>query len=99
MLEALLKADYVVVSIDYRLAPQVKLPAIIEDVPDACDWVRERGPELFRIRSDELFVLGQSAGGYLTMMAGLRVQPRPSALVSSGVTATLRDDAPVTSSF
>ena len=82
LLEALLKADYVVASIDYRLAPQVKLPAIIEDVRDACAWVRQRGPELFRIDPDQLFVMGQSAGGYLTMMAGFRVEPRPRALVS-----------------
>jgi acetyl esterase/lipase len=81
-LEALLNAGYVVVSIDYRLAPRVKLPAIIEDVVDACTWVRERGPELFRIDPKELFVMGQSAGGYLTMMTGWRVQPRPRALVS-----------------
>ena len=38
-----------VVSIDYRLAPETKLPAIVEDVRDACRWVRERGPKLFRI--------------------------------------------------
>jgi acetyl esterase/lipase len=82
LLEALINAGYVVVSIDYRLAPNVKLPEIIGDVRDACDWVRQRGPELFRIDPSELFVMGQSAGGYLTMMAGFRVQPRPRALVS-----------------
>src|SRR5688572_26848287 len=35
LLEAMLNAGYLVVSIDYRLAPHVKLPAIIEDVSDA----------------------------------------------------------------
>jgi acetyl esterase/lipase len=82
LLAALLDAGYVVVSIEYRLAPRVKLPAILEDVRDACDWVRKRGPELFRIDPDEIFVMGQSAGGYLTLMTGCRVQPRPRALVS-----------------
>ena len=82
LFEALLNAGYVIVSIDYRLAPQAKLPAIIEDLRDACGWVREKGPELFRIKPDELFVMGQSAGGYLTMMAGFQVQPLPRALVS-----------------
>jgi len=82
LLEALLNAGYVVVSIDYRLAPNVKLPAIIEDVRDACAWVRERGPELFRIDPEQLFVMGQSAGGYLTQMTGFCVKPRPRALVS-----------------
>jgi acetyl esterase/lipase len=82
LLEALLNAGYVVVSIDYRLSPHVKLPAIIEDLRDACQWVLERGPDLFHINPDEFFVMGQSAGGYLTQMSGFRVQPRPRALVS-----------------
>src|SRR5262249_61983550 len=32
------------VSLDYRLAPEGKLPAIIEDVQDAFRWPREPGP-------------------------------------------------------
>jgi acetyl esterase/lipase len=82
LLEALLRANYAVVSIDYRLAPQVKLPAIIEDLRDACAWVRTQGPQLFHIDPENLFVMGQSAGGYLTQMSGFCVQPRPRALVS-----------------
>jgi acetyl esterase/lipase len=82
LLHALVTAGYAVVSIDYRLAPQVKLPAILEDVEDAWRWVREQGPKLFHTNPDEMFVMGQSAGGYLTLMAGFRVKPRPKALVS-----------------
>lgn len=82
LLEALVNAGHVVVSIDYRLAPQVKLPAIIEDVQDACKWVREKGPDLFRIKPNEIAVMGHSAGGYLTLVTGFRVEPRPYALVS-----------------
>ena len=82
LLETMLNAGYVVVSIDYRLAPTVKLPAIIEDVRDAYDWVRKRGPELFRIDPDQIFVMGQSAGGYLTQVTGFCVQPRPRGLIS-----------------
>src|SRR5262249_32858510 len=78
----LLDAGYVVVSIDYRLASQVKLPAILDDVRDAFAWVRQRGPELFHADPNDLSVMGQSAGGYLTLMAGCRIQPRPRALVS-----------------
>src|SRR5436309_2428159 len=32
--EALLRAGYILVSIDYRLAPETKLPEILEDVQD-----------------------------------------------------------------
>ncbi len=78
----LLKQGYVVVSIDYRLAPETKLPAIIEDLRDAHKWVRKSGPKLFQIDPDRLAVGGGSAGGYLTQMAGFCVSPRPRALVS-----------------
>ena len=80
--DALVNAGYVAVSIDYRLAPETKLPAIIEDVRDAHRWLREAGPRQFGIDPDRVAVAGGSAGGYLTLMTGFCVQPRPRALVS-----------------
>jgi len=82
LFKAMLDAGYTVVSIDYRLAPNVKLPLIIEDVRDAFNWVRKDGPFLFNIDPDQVFVMGESAGGYLTQMTGFCVEPRPRALVS-----------------
>jgi acetyl esterase/lipase len=82
LLAALREAGYVIVSIDYRLAPETMLPAIVEDVQDACRWVRERGPELFGCDPSRMAVMGGSAGGYLTLLTGHRVEPRPKALVS-----------------
>jgi acetyl esterase/lipase len=82
LLETMVRAGYPVVSIDYRLAPGVKLPAIVEDVQDACKWVSEKGPQLFGGRTNEFFVMGQSAGGYLALVAGYRAAPRPRAIVS-----------------
>ena len=78
--EVLLKAGYAVVSIDYRLAPETKIAGIIEDVVDACAWVRRRGPELFNVDTSKLAIFGGSAGGYLTLTAGFRVEPRPTVL-------------------
>lgn len=74
--------DYILVSIDYRLAPEVKLPAIIADIKDALAWVREKGPKLFHADPERIVVSGGSAGGYLTMMTGICVEPRPRALVA-----------------
>jgi acetyl esterase/lipase len=73
---------FALVSLDYRLAPEVKLPAIIEDVQDAFRWLRERGPKQLHLDPDRLAVAGGSAGGYLTLMTGFCVEPRPRALVS-----------------
>ena len=77
-----LEAGYTVVSIDYRLAPETRLPAIIEDVEDAFKWARKKGPKLSHIDSSRVAVLGGSAGGYLTLTTGYRVKPRPTVLVS-----------------
>ena len=77
-----LEAGYVVVAVDYRLAPEVKLEAIIEDIQDAYRWLRESGPDLFQIDPGRIAVIGHSAGGYLTLMSGFCVQPSPRALVS-----------------
>jgi acetyl esterase/lipase len=75
-------AGFVLVSIDYRLAPTVTLPAIIEDLEDAFAWIRHEGPRLYGADPDKLAVAGASAGGYLTMASGIRVKPRPTALVA-----------------
>jgi len=73
---------YALVSLDYRLAPEVKLPEIIDDVKDAFRWLRDKGPKLLAIDPDRMVVAGGSAGGYLTMMTGVCVTPRPKALVA-----------------
>jgi acetyl esterase/lipase len=78
----LLGAGYALVSIDYRLAPETKLPGIVEDLEDAFAWVRAEGPKLFHVDTSRIAVWGGSAGGYLALAAGFRVQPRPAVLVS-----------------
>ncbi len=78
----LVEAGYAVVSIDYRLAPETKLPAILEDVRDAFAWIRSEGPRAFGARDTGMVVLGGSAGGYLTLVSGYLISPRPVALVS-----------------
>lgn len=80
MPDLLLKLGYVVVLIDYRLAPETKLPEIVQDVQDAIRWLRQDGPKLLRIDPDRLAVAGDSAGGYLTLMTGFSVKPRPRVL-------------------
>lgn len=80
--EAFLGAGYALVSIDYRLAPETKLPQIIEDVRDAYTWLHEQGEKLLNVDAGRIAVLGGSAGGYLTLMTGFSVKPRPAALVS-----------------
>jgi acetyl esterase/lipase len=82
ILRRFLDAGFKVVSIDYRLAPETKLPAIIEDVKDAFRWVREVGPTNLSIDASRLAAVGHSAGGYLTLMAGSSLECPPQALVA-----------------
>jgi acetyl esterase/lipase len=70
------------VSIDYRLAPETKLPAIIEDLEDSFRWIRGKGAKQFHLDPKRVAVTGGSAGGYMTMTAGYRVKPRPQVLLS-----------------
>jgi acetyl esterase/lipase len=73
---------YVLVSLDYRLAPETPLPEIISDIEDAFSWIQEKGPGLFHADTSRVAVAGGSAGGYLTLTAGYRAKLRPKALLS-----------------
>lgn len=76
------ESGFVLVSLDYRLAPEAQLPEIIGDLKDGLKWVRESGPELFHADASRIVVAGASAGGYLALMSGVVSDPPPLAIVS-----------------
>jgi acetyl esterase/lipase len=80
-LAGLLEQGFVIVSIGYRLAPETKLPAIIEDVQDAWKWMHEQARRL-GIDRGRIAIGGASAGGYLAQMTGFCLNSHPRALVS-----------------
>jgi acetyl esterase/lipase len=82
LLELASDSGYAMVSIDYRLAPETQLPQILADVEDAFVWIRQHGEDKLGVKTDKLAVAGGSAGGYLTLSTGHRVNPRPTVLVS-----------------
>jgi len=57
------RSETVVVSVDYRKAPEHKFPAAVEDAYEATKWVAENGTEIGA--GDGLAVAGESAGGNL----------------------------------
>ncbi len=62
-----------VISIDYRLAPEHKFPAAVEDAYAATDWVAAHGSEL-AIDPARLAVAGDSAGGNLAAVVCQRAK-------------------------
>lgn len=82
LLDLCTQERWILVSFDYRLAPEVRLPDIAEDLRDAFHWLHTEGPRLFQVDTRRVVVAGGSAGGFLTMLAGVIVQPRPTALLA-----------------
>ncbi|MFT4947287.1 MAG: acetyl esterase [Natronomonas sp.] len=67
------EADCMVVSVDYRLAPEHKFPTPLEDCYAALEWVAENAPTM-QIDTDNVFVGGDSAGGNLAAAVALRAR-------------------------
>ena len=63
--------DAVVVSPDYRLAPEHPFPAALDDCMAALRWMRDRADEL-GIDADRIAVAGSSAGGGLSAAVAQR---------------------------
>ena len=68
--KALLERGVIVVSASYRLSPQVRAPAYIEDAAAAVAWTFQN-IHRYGGSPDRIFVAGHSAGGYLATMVGL----------------------------
>jgi acetyl esterase/lipase len=78
---------YPVLFLEYRLAPEHPFPAALVDTLDAYKFVLQNGPNHQR-RPRAVFLVGDSAGGGLTVAASLKLREMgercPDALVAMG---------------
>lgn len=67
--QRLVASGYVAVAIAYRLAPDHKFPAQIEDCKSAVRWMRTHAAE-YKIDPNQIAGWGYSAGGHLVALLG-----------------------------
>lgn len=60
----LAQRGFAVVNFTYRLAPEVKFPAPLEDTNNVISWMYENQEE-YSLDMDHVFMVGDSAGGHL----------------------------------
>lgn len=64
------KKDCIIVAPDYRKSINAPYPAALDDCYDTLKWIKENTEQL-GARSDQIFVVGHSAGGGLTAAVSL----------------------------
>lgn len=73
-LSRLASSGFVVASVEYRTSNQGPYPMPLQDVKAAIRYLKAHA-DRFRINKEQIGVLGESAGGYLTCMAALDNDP------------------------
>jgi acetyl esterase len=64
------EGQVIVVSVDYRVAPEHKFPAAVEDAATATSWIADNAKQ-FGIDASRLMVGGDSAGGNLAAVVAI----------------------------
>ena len=77
--EAARSLDLPVIAVDYRLAPEAAWPAAPDDSEAAARWVAD-SPEALGRKVTGLVLMGDSAGGNLTITAAMDLRDRPAAV-------------------
>lgn len=72
VIELFLKNGYNLLTIDYPLAPEVKLPTIYACLEQAVDWFQANYQKQLKIKTSDYFLFGRSAGGYLAYLLSAR---------------------------
>ena len=80
-----------VLTVDYRLAPEHRFPAGLEDCVAVYKWMVENGPE-GKAPASHTFIAGDSAGGNLTFAALLMLRDEGAALPDGAIAISAATD-------
>lgn len=80
----LAKRGFTVVNFDYRLAPEHRYPAPVEDTFQVMQWMQAHG-EAYHMDLNNVFVVGDSAGGQIAFQA-LTILTNPKYAALCGLT-------------
>ncbi|MBO0473646.1 hypothetical protein IGL98_001068 [Enterococcus sp. DIV0840] len=70
--ELLTENGYNLLTVDYPLAPEVKLPTIVTCLKEAIDWFLKNHKTILGLENSNYFLFGRSAGGFLTYLLSAR---------------------------
>ncbi|WRT68543.1 uncharacterized protein IL334_005520 [Kwoniella shivajii] len=73
-----------IISVSYRLIPQVKLPDQFSDIQKTFEWCLTNLPLVLgedQVDIDKYIVGGDSAGGHFSTLCGIKFNPRPSVVL------------------
>lgn len=101
--KALAEKGYAAFAVNYRLAPQFRYPAQLEDMQQALRWLKQNAGK-HGLDSNRVAVWGYSAGGHLAALVGVQPittdLPTLRAIIAGGTPADLRSsDAPSVREF
>ncbi|EOL42932.1 alpha/beta hydrolase [Enterococcus caccae] len=68
----LVENGYNLLTIDYPLAPEVKLPTILTCLKEAIDWFLKNYQTTLGLKNSDYFLFGRSAGGFLSYLLSAR---------------------------
>jgi acetyl esterase/lipase len=66
----LAKHGYVAIPVEYRLSPEARYPAAVNDIHNAVAWVLKNG-SAYQVDTNKIAILGCSAGAQLAGLVGL----------------------------
>lgn len=82
---------YGLLALDYLLAPESKLPAIMQGISQSIEWFTQEGATALNLDHSDYYLMGRSAGGYLALYHAVHASNKPRGVIAFYGYYTLND--------